>query len=32
MPGDVDAEDSTVTVNGDLDTTTTTLDDGTNVP
>ncbi|MGA0214918.1 MAG: beta strand repeat-containing protein, partial [Pelagibacteraceae bacterium] len=28
--GDVDAEDSTVTVNGDLDTTTITLDDGTN--
>ena len=30
MPGDADAEDSTVTVNGDLDTTTITLDDGTN--
>ena len=28
--GDANAEDSTVTVNGDLDTTTTTLDDGTN--
>ena len=28
--GDADAEDSTVTVNGDLDTTTITLDDGTN--
>ena len=28
--GNVDAEDSTVTVNGDLDTTTITLDDGTN--
>jgi hypothetical protein len=28
--GDANAEDSTVTINGDLDTTTTTLDDGTN--